>query len=177
MNHYLREAMRARGWTIPKLAEACDVAVGLAQRWVSDNPRYRVTPSPASCEKIATALGVDLDETLAIAGHRPPRQEHVDDDPIEQYIREGTRQMHELLDGIPRVYWPTIVRKAFDRALDGARDMAQLLADQQTRERPTTTRGVAPAKGSSARSSYGADTGPDQLKTRQRVGSLALAGA
>jgi transcriptional regulator with XRE-family HTH domain len=70
MNTFLRQAMRDRGWTIPQLAEACEVAVGLAQRWVSENPHYRVTPNPLSCAKIATALGVDLDQVLALAGHR-----------------------------------------------------------------------------------------------------------
>lgn len=73
VDEYLRDKMRERGWNIARLAEACDVSDGLASKWLSANPRYRVTPSPPSCEKIADALGVDLDELLVLAGHRPSR--------------------------------------------------------------------------------------------------------
>lgn len=75
MGEYLRQQMEARGWNIPRLAEACDVNPGLVARWVTSNTRYRVTPSPASCEKIAAALGVDLDDLLEMAGHRRRRDE------------------------------------------------------------------------------------------------------
>jgi transcriptional regulator with XRE-family HTH domain len=83
VNEYLRETVVTRGWTIPRLPDACDVAVGLAQRWVSENPRYRVTPNPRSCEKIAAALDIDPDYLLEMAGHRHARTEraHVVDDP------------------------------------------------------------------------------------------------
>ena len=70
MDEFLRTEMRLRDWNVPKLAEACDVSVGLAAKWVSDNPRYHVRPNPQSCAKIAKALGVDVDHVLALAGHR-----------------------------------------------------------------------------------------------------------
>lgn len=49
------------------------MATGLAQKWVSPNPRNRSTPSPLSCEKIAAALGEDVDYLLELSGHRKPR--------------------------------------------------------------------------------------------------------
>ena len=71
VDQFLRRHMRTRHWSVPQLADHCDVSIGMVTKWISENPRYRVTPSPASCEKIASGLGVDLDEVLAIAGHRP----------------------------------------------------------------------------------------------------------
>lgn len=80
--------MRERHWTIPQLAEACDVATGLAQKWVSVNPRYRSTPSPASCEKIAAALSIDADRILELAGHRKPGEPRAEIDAMRQARRE-----------------------------------------------------------------------------------------
>lgn len=72
MQEFLKEEMALRHWNVSRLAEACDVSIGLAAKWVSDNPRYHVRPSPTSCAKIAAALGVDLDRVLELAGHRAP---------------------------------------------------------------------------------------------------------
>jgi hypothetical protein len=38
-------------------------------------------PDPAGCDLIADVLGVDRDEVLAIAGHRPRDEELAPDDP------------------------------------------------------------------------------------------------
>jgi transcriptional regulator with XRE-family HTH domain len=67
----LRAEMGARGWNARRLARACRVAPALAYRWVTDDDDDRVNPGPASCQKIADGLGVDLDYVLSIAGHRP----------------------------------------------------------------------------------------------------------
>lgn len=80
--------MRERGWTIARLAEACDVSDGLAAKWVSENPRLRVIPSPKSCEKIADALGVDPDEVLELAGHRKAREPRTEVDARRQAVRD-----------------------------------------------------------------------------------------
>jgi transcriptional regulator with XRE-family HTH domain len=90
LDDYLRRALRDRGWNVPQFAEACDVSVGLAAKWVSENQRYRVRPSPASCLKIAQALGVDSDVILGLAGHRPQREGSVHDqvDARRQVVRD-----------------------------------------------------------------------------------------
>jgi transcriptional regulator with XRE-family HTH domain len=73
VDKYLKAEMSARGWNVSKLAEACNVSIGLAAKWVTDNPRYHVQPGPTSCAKIAAGLGVDADYVLELAGHRAPR--------------------------------------------------------------------------------------------------------
>ncbi len=88
MDEYLREALRARRWTIPQFAEACDVSTGVAQKWVTPNSRNRSNPGPASCEKIAAALGVDVDYVLELAGHRKPRQPTPDVGALRQAVRD-----------------------------------------------------------------------------------------
>jgi transcriptional regulator with XRE-family HTH domain len=70
VDEFLKTEMALRHWTKAKLAEECDVSESLVSKWVSDDPRRRVLPSPQSCAKIAAALGADLDQVLALAGHR-----------------------------------------------------------------------------------------------------------
>ena len=72
---FLRAAIREREWTIPQFAKAAHVSIGLAYKWLSEDPAYRITPSPTSCEKIADALGIDPDVMLELAGHRRRRGE------------------------------------------------------------------------------------------------------
>lgn len=71
---YLKEELAGRGWSITRLAESADVSVGLAAKWLAENPRRRVNPSPSSCVKIARALGVSPDYVLELAGHREPSE-------------------------------------------------------------------------------------------------------
>lgn len=71
IHSYLRERLTERfGGNVSKLAYACDTTPSMAAKWVSDDPRRRVTPSPASCRKIARGLGAELDYILALAGYR-----------------------------------------------------------------------------------------------------------
>lgn len=169
----LRELMAAAGLNGAEVARRIGSHPTTVSRWRTGEDR----PRPDAVARLADILGVDRMALLRDAGYADLDGARTDaPDPLEQYIREGARQMHELLDGIPRVYWPTIVRKAFDRAIDGARDMAQLLADQQSREHPVRRRADGSAKAAPARPNYGGEPDTDQLKTRQRVVGLALAG-
>lgn len=70
----LQAARAARRWSVPEFARRCEVSSQLAYKWLSDNPHYRVVPGPASCEKIADALDLDLDYVLELAGHRKARE-------------------------------------------------------------------------------------------------------
>ncbi len=129
----LRETMQERfGGSVTRLAEACDVSVQLASKWVSENARYRVTPGPASCEKIAAAFCLDPDYVMELAGHRKPRADAADLDQVEQLIRARTAEMREAVRGVPRVFWATIINSLFDRAIGGARDMARLLTQVES---------------------------------------------
>jgi len=59
----------------------------MVNRWV----RGLQTPETESCQRLADALGVDVDEVLEAAGHRPPEFE--DDSP----------QVRELLTKLRRI--------------------------------------------------------------------------
>ena len=71
---WMLEEMRRREWRQADFARAAGVDVSMVSRWLQGR-----RPDPASLERVASALGVDLDGVLTLAGHRPrsPR----DDDP------------------------------------------------------------------------------------------------
>lgn len=70
----LRDAMDNRyDHSVTRLAEAFDVPVQSASKWLHENERKRTKPNPDSCEKIAIGLSLDPDYVLELAGHRKPR--------------------------------------------------------------------------------------------------------
>ena len=79
------------------------------------------TPSHRTLEKIAHGLGMTAAELLAAA------EDDDGADEIEQAIRQRTAEMREVVQDVPRAYWAAIIKAIFDRALDSARDMTQLL--------------------------------------------------
>lgn len=166
--------MRERGASQADLARASGVPQNVISKWLNGQVDEA---SPRSLKRIAPILGLSYEDLLRRMGELPSRPDAVDADPLEQYIRQRIAEMREAVRDTPRATWATIVKYTFDHAIAGARDMAQLLADQQSRERPVRKRTVAPAKASSAHPSYGGTSGGDQLKTRQRVATLVLAGA
>lgn len=64
---WLESQLQRREWNQSEFARRIDVRPGVVSHWV----RNERVPSPASIEKIADVLFVDVDEVLAIAGHRP----------------------------------------------------------------------------------------------------------
>jgi transcriptional regulator with XRE-family HTH domain len=79
-------------------------------------------PSQRTLEKIAAGLGMSAAELLAAAD---PQTEV---DPVEQAIRQRASEMREVLRDIPRPFWSPVVKSTFDRAIEGARDMAELFS-------------------------------------------------
>ena len=83
---WMLEEMRRREWRQADFARAAGVDVSMVSRWLQGR-----RPDPASLERVASALGVDLDALLTLAGHRPrsPR----DDDPRVASLVAKVRQV------------------------------------------------------------------------------------
>lgn len=83
---WLGEEMRRREWRQADFARAAGVDVSMVSRWLRGR-----RPDPASLERVAAALGMDLDALLTLAGHRPrsPR----DDDPRVAALVAKIRQV------------------------------------------------------------------------------------
>jgi hypothetical protein len=77
--------------------------------------------------KIGTGLGMTAAELLAAVAANDGQS--AETDPIEAAIRSRAAEMRDAVQGVPRAMWATIIRATFDTAIDGARNMAQLLAD------------------------------------------------
>jgi len=77
-------------------------------------------PQQRTLEKIAGGLGMSAAELLAAADAEN------EPDLIKQAILQRVPEMREAVEGAPRVFWPIIIKSLFDRAIEGARDMAQL---------------------------------------------------
>ena len=83
---WMLEEMRRREWRQADFARAAGIDVSMVSRWLHGR-----RPDPASLERVATALGVDLDALFTLAGHRPrtPR----DDDPRVAALVAKVRQV------------------------------------------------------------------------------------
>ena len=72
--HWFRTRLRARDWNMSDFARASgwpdrpgSVDPAVVAKWMRGERR----PRPESCDVIADVLGADLDEVLALNGHRP----------------------------------------------------------------------------------------------------------
>lgn len=83
---WLREEMQRREWRQADFARATNIDVSMVSRWLQGR-----RPDPASLERIAEALGEELDMLLTLAGHRP-RAAH-DDDPRTASLVAKIRQV------------------------------------------------------------------------------------
>lgn len=127
---FLKREMLGRSWNVSRLADACDVDIALAARWVAENPKRRVVPGPKSCAKIAAALDVDPDYVLELAGHRERRTDDLAaPDRLELAFRASLPELREVLDGIDEIYWQPIIGKFLRRAIGEARDYAALVRE------------------------------------------------
>ncbi len=74
---WVRQRIRQREWSQADLARKLDVPNSTVARWLNGKRR----PTPESCDLIADVLGADLDQVLALAGHRPNLDAIPIDDP------------------------------------------------------------------------------------------------
>lgn len=78
-------------------------------------------PDPVSLERVATALGVDLDLLLTLAGHRPPAPR--DDDP----------RMATLVAKVRQIDWTPERFLILDALLDDLRHRSPRVPIEQAR--------------------------------------------
>lgn len=64
---WLGQQLKRHEWTQADLARKSGLTQGRISDWLNDKRR----PNPASCDKLADALGESVDVVLAMAGHRP----------------------------------------------------------------------------------------------------------
>lgn len=114
---YLERRLQERGETPEEFAER--VGINPSGLYKLLRGAYK-SPSQASLVKIARGLGMTAGELLSAVEAKD------EDDPIERAIRQRTAEMREAVQGVPRPFWPAIIQKTFDRAIEGAKDMAQM---------------------------------------------------
>lgn len=83
---WVREELRRREWRQADFARATEIDVSMVSRWLRGR-----RPDPASLERVAVALGADLDALLTLAGHRPRTPK--DDDPRVASLVAKVRQI------------------------------------------------------------------------------------
>lgn len=83
---WMQEEMRRREWRQADFARAAGIDVSMISRWLHGR-----RPDPASLERVAVALGVDLDALLTLAGHRTRTAR--DDDPRVASLVAKVRQV------------------------------------------------------------------------------------
>jgi transcriptional regulator with XRE-family HTH domain len=86
---FLKTELRARDWSMTDLARKAGCSKQIVSQWLAEDESLRIKPSPASCKKIAEALGLDLDYVLDLAGHRNPR----DLDPAHDMVDPGLARL------------------------------------------------------------------------------------
>jgi transcriptional regulator with XRE-family HTH domain len=162
----LSGAMRERfGGSVTRLAEACEVSVALTSRWVHEDEKKRIVPGPASCEKIASGLDLDADYVLEAAGHRKPRPDRAQQDPVQSELDTRLARLGATLRKYPRAVWVSVM-EANDR-------MAEALA--HSADPPVS----APEKGgvsaSIAKQNRGKQRDHDPFTLRKRLAQPLLA--
>jgi transcriptional regulator with XRE-family HTH domain len=128
---------RERGLTPAQLARALGEYEGNVSRW-----RRGKGIDQLNVWKLADFFGVERAYLERLAGYdntaRTRARERSELNAEELAIQATTAEMADILHGLPRVYWGTII-KAFTRGIDGARDMAHLLAELDSAERTVRT--------------------------------------
>ena len=119
--------LERRGWSQARLAEATEISQSLVSKHLADEERRRVKPSPANLERYAPVLGVSYEDLLRMCGYLPGTASTTPSDPIEDDIRARTAEFMNALKGIPRIFWPTVIKAVYDQAIAGTQDMADLL--------------------------------------------------
>ena len=127
---YVADALARRGETPEEFAHRVGInSSGLYKllRGVYTAPTHRVL------ERIAAGLSMSPAELLAAA------EPVAEADPVEQLLRERIPEMREALRDIPREFWGPVLKSTLGHAVEGIRDMADLLTG---RPRPPVSVGT-----------------------------------
>jgi len=127
----LRTILRERAWSVPYFARQCDVSVQLAYKWLAEDESGRITPAPRSCAKIATALSLDPDYVLKLAGHRQSLSTDRPVDPDRAELEARLSRLGERLSPFPRPFWLAV--------MDASERLAEALDALPDAELPTAT--------------------------------------
>lgn len=79
---WLRRQLHRREWTQADFARKLGVGTGTVANWATG---ARI-PSPGSVDRVADAMGVDVDYLLTVTGHRPPVFEIDPDSPEAKLV-------------------------------------------------------------------------------------------
>lgn len=148
---WLERQLARREWTLADFARRLGIAPSIPSRWLSVRGRR---PSPASCDLIADAFGMDVDEVLTLAGHRPRQAKLVDDDPRRAEL--ATKLARAVLSD--ERYW------VLATLLDGMRSPPASAASSESTKATTAgsaeaSRGQTTVAGNDAGSQSGGGTG------------------
>jgi transcriptional regulator with XRE-family HTH domain len=157
--NYLRDELARRGWSIEEFAKKAGLSLSNAYLIVRDGKDNVRRETFAG---IAAALSMTPTELYAAIEPAPA-------DPIEQAIRQRTAAMREAVLGTPQAFWPTIIQKTFDRAIDGAKDFAQLLSNPPTTVTTGDPGSVTTPKPSRKGGASGTDSGLPIWKQGQEI--------
>lgn len=118
----LDDLLTSSGLSNNQLARKLHMDPAQVGRW----RRARGLPKPENVARIAVAFNVRPEWLLGLAYPQYSPTPPEPDDPLEAAIRSRTAELRAVLDGVPPAFWPTIVRKIFDRAIGEARDALAL---------------------------------------------------
>lgn len=157
----LRDRLRERG-ALARLSEASGIASNVIGRWRDGAGR----PTDVNLARLAPAIGVPYEELLKMCQYLPDGTSIPEHDPIEATVRTGTAEMYEAVRDVPKIYWATIIKASLERAIDGARDMAHLLIESDSRRGTVSTSADADASNRAVPTNNGPSEGSGPIKAR-----------
>lgn len=90
VGRWLMAQLRRREMSRSDLARACDIPASTVSKWL-----YGDTPTPASCDLIADAFMLPLDEVLRVVGHRP--ELYLEGQVLREFVAAARRVPEEML--------------------------------------------------------------------------------
>lgn len=126
----LEQLRLAKGYSPADLARRLEVSPTQVSRW----RRGLGVPSPATIDRIATHFGVDGRMLETLAGYRASNTDEglaTYDPRISVMFAADRAEMHEELQGIPQIFWTTILaaqRSARRLAIDNAKRAIELIS-------------------------------------------------
>lgn len=157
----LNTTLRERNWTLSQMGRAAGIQPSILSRWLSSPAGGGSVsrPSPRNLQKLAPVLGLSYEDLMRMCGYLPGPP--TEPDPLDAYLSETTSEMREVLRGVDRMWWATIV-KAFSRGVDHGRDVAAAINNQQSQQHPVKS--APPHRIKSAQSPFNSTPSPGDTR-------------